>query len=155
MELAALWIALGGTAAAVASAVVAWFARGDSLRAQVDANAAADRATKVSERSLVIQESAFQSPPWSFEWWSGDTFLLTNTSSVDALDVVISSAPDGLGLRIGMDCPGMIGARSAVKVMYAATMADPWARDIVVAWRRPDSQEPLTWRFPIPSRPRD
>ncbi len=102
----------------------------------------------------MMQESAFNRPPWSFEWWSGDTYLLTNTSSVDALDVAISSHPEELALQIGMEMPGKIGARSAVKIMYGSRMSDPWVRDIVVCWKRPGDASQLEWRFPIPSRPR-
>lgn len=155
MELAALIIAFFGTAAAIGSAVMAWTARADALEAQEEAKRSAERATTATERMTAMQESVFNSPPWTFEWWNGDASLLTNTSSLDAVDVTISSEPESLRITPGLaEMPARIGARSAIKVMYSGTMADPWIKDIVVRWRREGSSDFYVWRFPIPAKPR-
>lgn len=155
MDLAALIIAFFGTAAAIGSTLMAWTARSDALRAEKEAKASADRATAATERMASIQASAFNQPPWSFEWWNGDTYLLTNTSPLDAVDVTIETDPSRLGISVGMDMPGVIGARSAIRIMYSATMADPWVRNIVIRWRREKGGDLHTWTHPIPARPRD
>lgn len=155
MDLAALIIAFFGTAAAIGSAVMAWTARADALKAQEEAKFSAERATTATERMTAMQESIFNSPPWTFEWWNGDASLLTNTSSLDAVDVTISSEPESLRITPGLaEMPARIGARSAIKVMYSGTMADPWVKNIVVRWRRDGSEKFYTWSFPIPAKPR-
>ncbi|MBC9953880.1 hypothetical protein ICM05_04365 [Leucobacter sp. cx-42] len=155
MELAALLISIIGAIAAGGSAIMAWTSRADSIKAQDLAQASADKATTANTQMAAIQTSVFNSPPWSFEWWDGDTFLLTNTSPMDAVDVTIGTVPDNLGIRIGLtEMPATIGARSAVKIMYGATMADPWVTNIVVTWSRVSDGERLTWAYPMPPKPR-
>lgn len=160
--LASLILVIISTIAAGASAIIAWTARADSLRsedkadeAQKAAQSAAERATIATERMSMMQASVFNSPPWSIEWFNGDTYLLTNTSSVDAVDVTLQCSFDDDGTRYGMDeMPGTIGARSAVKMMASRTFATPWVTDIIVTWRRPGEEELRTWRHPIPWRPK-
>lgn len=155
MGLAAIIIAFVSAIAASASAIMAWTSRADSLRAQEEAQKSADKAAGAHQQMAAMQSSVFHSPPWTFEWWTGDTFLLTNTSSVDAYEVTVSSSPEGEGIRVGLKTtPAKIGARSAVKVMYAPTMASPWVTNIVVTWAREPSGEQLEWIYPFPSRPK-
>lgn len=160
-DIVALIVAIVGVVAALGSTIVAVLAQIAASRsatkadaAQKDAQAASERAAAASERMAMMQASVFNSPPWSIEWFAGDTHLLTNTSSVDAIDVVLSCSNDRAHMRYGMDeMPGTIGARSAVKVMAGMTMATPWVTDIVVTWRRPGDETAHTWRHPIPQRP--
>jgi hypothetical protein len=154
MDLAALWISFIAAAAGLGSAVIAWTARADSLKSGERAQRSADRATLAAERVAVIQAQVFDGPPWEVMYWSGDTFLLTNTSPIAAQRVTVSSEPDDLDVRLDRDMPFDVGARSAVKFMYSVTMADPWERDLVVTWTRDGDEAERRWTHPIPPKPR-
>lgn len=168
MELAALWVSFVAAAAGIASAVIAWFARGDALKAQEQAAAAQEQAAEAqaeaarsegrsaaaTERLALIQSTIFEGPPWSVSWFGGDTYLLTNDSAVDALDVTIDGQPDDITLSVTDTSPRFVGAKSAFKFMFSDTLATGFERDVVVTWKRPGTDEELVWRHPIPLRPR-
>ncbi|MEV7875171.1 hypothetical protein [Microbacterium sp. NPDC089188] len=132
MELAALWVSFAATAAGIASAVIAWFARGDALAAQKQAAAAQERAAEAqaeaarsegrsaaaTERLALIQSTIFEGPPWSVSWFGGDTYLLTNNSAVDALEVTIDGQPDDIAISVSDTSPRFVGAKSAFKFMF-------------------------------------
>lgn len=152
MESAALWISFVSAAATVAAAVVAWFARADSIKAGHEARTASERAAQATERMAQIQSRIFDGPPWEVEWFGGDSYLLTNNSPVDAHDVRIDGYPEDVVLQVGEELPWEIGAKSAVKFMFSASLGHGFLRDIIVTWRRDGSDESLTWRHPIPPR---
>ncbi len=102
----------------------------------------------------LIQATIFEGPPWSVEWFGGDTYLLTNNSAVDAIDVVIDGQPEDIELSVSDTSPRFVGAKSAFKFMFSASMATGFERDVVVTWKRAGSDDQLTWRHPIPLRPR-
>lgn len=162
MDPASLTIAVVGAVAAGASAIMAWVARADSLRAEekadkarAQAQAAAERATAATEQMSMMQASVFNSPPWALEWSAGDTYLLTNTSSVDAIDVSIDCPAENVAFQVGMDSmPGEVGARSAIKLMIVRSMGSGWVVELVVKWRRPHDDELHTWKYPVPPRPK-
>lgn len=161
MELAALWVSFVAAAAGIASAVVAWFARGDALKAQERALMAQKEAADAEGRSVAasetiarIQSTIFDGPPWVVSYFGGDTYLLTNNSVVDAIDVTIGGEPDDVELSVSDVSPRFVGAKSAFKFMFAATLGTGFERDVVVTWKRAGSDEFLTWRHPIPLKPR-
>lgn len=161
MEMAALWISFVAAAAGIAAALIAWFARGDALKAQEKAEAAQREAAISEGRSVAatetlarIQSTIFEGPPWVVSYLSGNSYLLTNSSPIDALEVTIDGAPDGIDVEAAGAMPRTVGAKSALKFMFSASMGSPWERDIVVTWRRQDDGPPLVWRHPIPPKPK-
>lgn len=161
MEMAALWVSFFATAAGLASAVIAWVARADALKAQARADEAQKdaarlegRATAAAERIAHIQSTIFDGPPWVVAWFGGDTYLLTNTSPVDAHEVTIDGEPDDISLQVSDTDPRFVGAKSAFKFMFSPNLGTGWERDVVVRWKRPGSDEELTWRHPIPAKPK-
>ncbi len=162
MDAAALWISFAAAAAGLASAVIAWFARGDALKAQEEATSAQKEALRAESRSAIaaeriaqIQGAIFDGPPWTVSWFAGDTYLLTNNSPMDACDVVIDGQPDEVVLQVSDTSPRTVGARSAFKFVFTGHLGIGIERDVVVRWRRPTSDEELTWRHPIPQKPKN
>lgn len=161
METASLWIAIVSAAFTGASVVVALIARADSKRATADAAAAqiaaatsAERAASATEKLATIQSQIFDGPPWSVEWFNGDTFIITNNSPVEALNVEIDGQPDNVVLQVDELGPRTVGARSAFTFMFAAMMNQRMRRDVVVTWQRPGNSTVLSWSHPIPARPK-
>jgi hypothetical protein len=158
VDLAALWIAFVSAAAAIATAVIAWTARADALRAEkkaddasTEAQKSAERATVATEKMAAIQTRIFDGPPWTVEWLNGDSYLVTNNSPADALDVRIDGDPvDEIQIQVGTPEPRVIGAKSAFKFGFSTSMATPWERNIIVRWRREPNGEEMTWKHPIP-----
>lgn len=162
MEAAALWISFVAAAAGIAASVIAWFARSDALNAQEKADVAQREAAISEGRSVAaaetiarIQSTIFEGPPWVVTWFGGDTYLVTNNSPVDALEVVVDGQPDDIVVRVTDTAPRTVGAKSAFKFMFSATFGTGFERDLVVKWKRAGSEEELTWRHPIPLKPRE
>lgn len=160
MEMAALWISFVAAAGGIAAAVIAWFARADALQAQEKADAAQRDAAISEGRSVAaaetiarIQSANFDGPPWVVSFLQGDSFLLTNSSPVDALGVTVAGAPDGVVLEVAGATPRTVGAKSALKFAFAANLGTPWERDIVVNWKRADDGPTIEWRHPLPAKP--
>lgn len=158
MDVAALWIAFVSAAAAIATAVIAWTARADALRAEKKADDAseeaaksAERATAATEKMAAIQTRIFEGPPWTVKWLNGDSYLVTNNSPVDALDVRIDGDPmSEVQIQVGTTEPRVVGAKSAFMFGFSASIVTPWERSIVVRWRREPNGEEMAWKHPIP-----
>ena len=139
---------------ATAAGVIALGSLAWAIVASVRAGHAAERATVATEKMAGIQLATFDRPPWTLTWFGGDTFLLTNNSALDAHDVRVDGDPADVTLNLGKELPWEVGAMSAEKFMFAATLGHGVNRDIVVRWRRDGSDKDLTWRHPIPAKPR-
>jgi plastocyanin len=153
MDAAALFIAIISALGTGAAAIIAWTARADSIRATKEAAQSAERATQAVEKMASIQSALFDGPPWTLTWFNGDTFLLTNNSTIDAHNVTVETDPENLRLIIQEDQPWLIGAKSAVKFMFSASLGDGMKRDLLVSWQRGENEEAFHWRHPIPTRP--
>lgn len=160
MEMAALWIAIVSALGTGAAAIVAWTARADSLRAEVDAKQArseasdsANRAVLAAERVANIQSRIFNGPPWTIRFFGGDTYLITNNSPDTAHEVTLHGDPSSLQFHVSDAAPWTIGAKSAVKFMFAPSLADGFKRDVIVRWTRDGTDEELEWHHPIPPKP--
>lgn len=161
MEAAALWISFAATAAALASAVIAWFARGDAVKAQIEASTAQKEAARAEGRSATaaetiarIQTQLFDGPPWTITWFDKYTYLLTNNSTIDATNVIVTNEPNDFRIDFtDKDKPRTIGAKSALKFIVIRFYESGFEADVVVTWTRAGSSEPLTWRHPIPPEP--
>jgi len=154
MDVAAFVFAVLSSLAAVAAVVVAVIARNDSQKAGVDAEAAANRATIATEKMATIQSRIFDGPPWTVAYFGGDTYIVTNNSPVDALDVVFDSDSPEVTIQMTNIEPQTVGAKSAVKFMFVAMLNTPFERNIVVTWRREGAEGTFRWQHPIPLKPR-
>ena len=120
VDVAALWIAFVSAAAAIATAVIAWTARADALRAEkkaddasAEAQKSAARATAATEKMAAIQTRIFDGPPWTVEWLNGDSYLVTNNCPVDALDVRIDGDPvDEIQIQVAPQDRGLSARRA-------------------------------------------
>jgi len=155
MDIPTLIVAIVAGAAAVASAVIAHLARADARTAGEEAGRAAERATSATERMALIQSQIFDGPPWEVSYLGGSAYLLTNTSPVGAEQVRITTDPADLQLSFDAADEGIItiGARSAVKFLFAPSLGTGFKRDIVVTWQREGDADQRQWQHPIPPKP--
>jgi hypothetical protein len=88
---------------------------------------------------------------WSLTHHMGDTYLLRNEGDATAENVAISTHET---LRIARmdEMPATIAPGEAGTFMASRSMA---TRDstVTVSWTDPGSEDPRTWRYPLPARP--
>jgi hypothetical protein len=145
---------------AAMSATVAWFQRADALRSADRAEVAETAARESAAQALDAHRRASEAlealallsgPPWRIEWLSNDAYLLTNSSPLPAFDVTLENLAAHSTIS-GYEGPETVGAKSAIKFLFSASMATGFQRDVLVRWKSEASDTVHEWKHPIPPR---
>jgi len=153
MDIASL-IAFLSFGAASASAVFAGLQRADAKKSAERAENAEAAAVDAQRRAVESVESmAFIfGPPWSLSHVSGDAYILTNNSPYTALEVDLAHDATGGASIDGIQLPGDIGPKSAIKFMFSYSLGTGFQKNLDVSWKRTTDGEVQHWTHPIPPR---